>query len=56
MRLESATVPAAVMPGCLCNDGFRLYLPLFNNNEWEGAWNRDKSEDLPKLDRSGLSG
>jgi len=28
MRLESATVPAAVIPGCLCNDGSRLYLPL----------------------------
>jgi len=48
MRFESATVPAAVIPGCISNDGFRHYLPLFVSEEWEGAWIRDKSEDLPQ--------
>jgi hypothetical protein len=28
MRFESATVPAAVMPHRLCDDGFVKYLPL----------------------------
>jgi len=36
MRYESATVPAAVMPGRLNDDGFKKYLPLFHSQGWEG--------------------
>jgi hypothetical protein len=37
MRFESATVPAAVMPGhALRDDGFVKYLPLWRKAPWEG--------------------
>jgi hypothetical protein len=37
MRLESATVPAAVMPDhALRDDGFMKYLPLWRKAPWEG--------------------
>jgi hypothetical protein len=37
MRLESATVPAAVMPDhALRDDGFMKYLPLSRFTGWEG--------------------
>jgi hypothetical protein len=37
MRLESATVPAAVIPDHdLRDDGFVKYLPLWRKAPWEG--------------------
>jgi hypothetical protein len=49
MRLESATVPAAVMPdpALTRDEGFLNTCHCGAMALWEGSENRDKSEDLP---------